>query len=150
MAERLGRAWLACDVSSRAIHTTTKRLLGVTGCAPFEVWSARQEHTTNECVNVQLDHTGRTLQVTLRKYQAEVPDDLRTRVHSFQDLVDYWEIDPDFRDGVFCSQWQSFRSRAQPELVTQAKFSVDGRKGRQIAVRVVDVLGRATRVTVPN
>jgi len=150
VAERLGRAWLACDVSSRAIHTTTKRLLGVSGCAPFEVWSARQEHTTNECVNVQLDHTRRTLQVTLRKYQAEVPDDLRARVHSFKDLVDYWEIDPDFRDGVFCSQWQSFRSRAQPELVTQAKFSVDGRKGRQIAVRVVDVLGRATRVTVPN
>ena len=88
--------------------------------------------------------------MTLRKYRAEVPDDLRARARSFLDLVDYWEIDPDFRDGVFCSQWQSFRSRAQPELVTQAKFSVDGSKGSQIAVRVVDVLGRATRVTVPD
>src|SRR5512137_1324794 len=67
VAERLGRAWLAGDASPRAIHTTTKRLLGVTGCAPFEVWSASQEHTTHECVNVQLDHTGRILQVTLRK-----------------------------------------------------------------------------------
>jgi len=150
VAERLGRAWLACDASPRAIHTATKRLLGVTGCAPFEVWSASQEHATHECVNVQLDHTGCTLQVTLRKYQAAVPDDLRVRVHSFEDLVDYWEIDPDFRGGVFCSRWQSFRSRAQPELVTQAKFDVDGRKGRKIAVRVVDVLGRATTVTIPN
>jgi len=150
VAERLGRAWLACDVSSRAIHTTTKRLLGVTGCAPFEVWSASQEHTANEYVKVQLDQAGRTLQVTLRKYQAEVPDNLRVRVRSLQDLVDYWEIDPDFRDGVFCSRWQSFRSRAQPELITQAKLHVDGHKGRRIAVRVVDVLGRATTVTVPD
>ncbi len=150
VAERLGRAWLACDVSSRAIHTTTKRLLGVTGCAPFEVWSTGQEHTANECVKVQLDQAGRTLQVTLRNYQAEVPDDLRARARSFQDLVDYWEIDPDFHDGVFCSRWQSFRSRAQPELVTQAALHVDGHKGRRIAVRVVDVLGRATTVTVPD
>jgi len=150
VAERLGRAWLACDVSSRAIHTTTKRLLGVTGCSPFEVWSTSQERIANECVKVQLDRAGRTLQVTLRKYRAEVPDDLRARARSFLDLVDYWEIDPDFRDGVFCSQWQSFRSRAQPELVTQAELHVDGRKGRQIAVRVVDVLGRTTTVTVPN
>jgi hypothetical protein len=79
-----------------------------------------------------------------------MPNDLRARVRNFKDLVDYWEIDPDFRDGVFCSRWQSFRSRTQPELVTQAKFDVDGRKGRQIAVRVVDVLGRATTVTIPD
>jgi DNA modification methylase len=150
VAEQLGRAWLACDVSPRAIHTTTKRLLDVTGCASFEVWSANQERVTDECVKVQLDHTGHTLRVTLRKYQVEVPDDLRARMHSFKDLVDYWEIDPDFRGSVFCSQWQSFRSRAQPELVTQAKLQVDGRKGRQIAVRVVDVLGRATTVTVSD
>jgi len=150
VAERLGRAWLACDASPRAIHTTTKRVLGVTGCVPFEVWSASQEHAANECVNVKLDHTGRTLRVTLHKYQADVPDELRGRVHSFEDLVDYWEIDPDFRDGVFCSRWQSFRSRAQPELVTQARFPVEGRRGKQIAVRVVDVLGRATTVTVPS
>ena len=89
VAERLRRRWLACDASSRAIHTTTKRLLDTPGCAPFEVWSAaaHQQHDAQAEIDFQLQE--RTLQVELCDYQADVPDDLRPRVHSFADL---WTI----------------------------------------------------------
>ncbi|MDI7267629.1 MAG: DNA methyltransferase [Myxococcota bacterium] len=37
VAEKLGRRWIACDLSRFAIHTTRKRLLGIPGVKPFVV-----------------------------------------------------------------------------------------------------------------
>ena len=37
VAEKLGRRWIACDLSRFAIHTTRKRLLAVSGAKPFVV-----------------------------------------------------------------------------------------------------------------
>ena len=37
VAEKLGRRWVACDLSRFAIHTTRKRLLGIAGLRPFVV-----------------------------------------------------------------------------------------------------------------
>jgi len=37
VAERLGRRWVACDLSRFAIHTTRKRLLSTAGVRPFVV-----------------------------------------------------------------------------------------------------------------
>jgi adenine-specific DNA-methyltransferase len=36
-AEKLGRAWLGCDLGRFAIHTTRKRLLNIPDCRPFEI-----------------------------------------------------------------------------------------------------------------
>jgi DNA modification methylase len=37
VAEKLGRRWIACDLSRFAIHTTRKRLLSIPGVKPFVV-----------------------------------------------------------------------------------------------------------------
>ena len=37
VAEKLGRRWIACDLSRFAIHTSRKRLLGIEGVKPFVV-----------------------------------------------------------------------------------------------------------------
>lgn len=37
VAERMGRRWVACDLSRYAIHVTRKRLLDIDGCRPFDV-----------------------------------------------------------------------------------------------------------------
>jgi DNA modification methylase len=37
VAEKLGRRWIACDLSRFAIHTTRKRLLAIPGVRPFVV-----------------------------------------------------------------------------------------------------------------
>ena len=144
VAERLDRRWLACDASPRAIHTTVKRLLDGTVCAPFEVWRVGKERDADERLQVTASFDGRKLQVTLDSYVADAPEAVRERSHDFRDLVDYWEIDPDHRDGVFHSEWQSYRSRSRPELETRATFMLDERKRRKLAVRLVDVLGRVS------
>jgi hypothetical protein len=143
VAERLRRRWLACDASSRAIHTTTKRLLDTPGCAPFEVWSAAVHQQRDAQAEIDFQLRGGALRVELRDYQADVPDDLRPRVHSFTDLVDYWEIGSGDCSGALCSRWQSFRSKAH-ELVSHAEIPVDGDLPERVAVRVVDVLGHVT------
>jgi DNA modification methylase len=144
VAERLGRRWLACDASSRAVHTTTKRLLDTPGCAPFEVWRAAAPRLHDAYVEINCRLEGCTLRAELRDYQADVPDDMRPRLHSLQDLVDCWEIGFEDSEGVFCSRWQSFRSKARPELITRAEIQVDGDPPGSVAVRIVDVLGRVT------
>jgi hypothetical protein len=148
-AGRLGRQWIACDASPRAIHTATKRLVGAR--APFEVWSAlgRPKAGERAQVCVEMAHNGRACHVTLNEYQASIPAELRERILRWSDLVDYWEIDPDYCDGVFRSRWQSFRSRAQPDLITQAALEVNGSRERTVAVRLVDVLGRES-LTLAN
>jgi len=37
VAEKLNRRWITCDLGRFAIHTTRKRLLGITGVKPFVV-----------------------------------------------------------------------------------------------------------------
>jgi SAM-dependent methyltransferase len=37
VAQKLGRRWIACDLSRFAIHTTRKRLLGIGGLKPFVI-----------------------------------------------------------------------------------------------------------------
>lgn len=37
VAEKLGRRWIACDLSRFAIHTTRKRLLSISGVKPFVI-----------------------------------------------------------------------------------------------------------------
>jgi hypothetical protein len=150
VAERWGRRWVVCDASPRAIHTTAKRLLDGAACAPFEVWRVGEERQANEHVQVTSSIDGRQLQVTLDGYEADVPEDIRERIRDFRDLVDYWEIDPDHREGIFHSRWQSFRSRARPQLETHATFQLDERKRRQVVVRLVDVLGRVSFLSLDN
>lgn len=144
VAERLGRRWVVCDASPRAIHTTIKRLLDTPGCAPFQVWSAVAQEECDTRAQIDCCVQGGTVQVDLCDYQADVPDDLRPRIRGFQDLVDYWEIGFRGHEGVFCSRWQSFRSKARGEPVTRAEIQMDGDSSEPVTVRIVDVLGRVT------
>jgi DNA modification methylase len=145
VAEQLGRRWLACDASPRAIHTATKRL--IEAHAPFEVWRTCEEHDADEFMSMDTSFDGQTLSVTLRKYRAPVPAELRPRIQRWDELVDYWEIDPDYDGKVFRSRWQAFRSRAQPELALHAEFPATGGKLQPLAIRLVDVLGRVNVLT---
>ncbi len=37
VAEKLNRRWIGCDLGRFAIHTTRKRLLGISDCRPFDI-----------------------------------------------------------------------------------------------------------------
>jgi len=56
---------------------------------------------------------------------------------TWSDWVDYWSVDFDY-DGVFTSNWESFRDRRHKDIETE---SIAGVLGAHIAVMTVDILG---------
>ena len=39
VAEKTGRRWIGCELGRWGTHITRKRLLGIEGCKPFEIWN---------------------------------------------------------------------------------------------------------------
>lgn len=62
---------------------------------------------------------------------------------NFVVLIDYWAIDWDFDGYTFKSQWQAFRGngRKAKTVPIVASETLEKKKGRNIAVRVVDIFG---------
>jgi len=69
---------------------------------------------------------------------------------NFAVLIDYWAIDWDYDGCTFKSQWQAFRGngRKAKTVVTTAAEVLEKKKGRVIAVRVVDIFGNDAAATV--
>jgi DNA modification methylase len=60
VAEKLGRRWIACDLSRFAIHTTRKRLLAVSGAKPFVVQNlGKYERSAWAAAEFKADHQAR-------------------------------------------------------------------------------------------
>ncbi len=72
-------------------------------------------------------------------------------VQSGFDFIDFWAIDFDWRPGQpFNHHWQDYRTRKDRTLktVSDAAFSFDTRGKRTACVKVVDVFGCDTSITV--
>jgi adenine-specific DNA-methyltransferase len=74
-AEKLGRRWIACDLSRFAIHTTRKRLLNVNGIKPFLIQNLgkyeRQAWQTAEFGQEGASRIRSYLEFILRLYTAQ-------------------------------------------------------------------------------
>lgn len=62
---------------------------------------------------------------------------------NFATLIDYWAIDWDYDGFTFKSQWQAFRGngRKAKTVTIEATETLEKKKKRTIAVRVVDIFG---------
>jgi len=69
---------------------------------------------------------------------------------NFAVLIDYWAVDWDYDGCTFRSSWQAFRgnSRKARTVPMEATATLEKKKTRTIAVRVVDVFGNDAGVTV--
>jgi len=74
-----------------------------------------------------------------------IPANVRDRISSWTDLIDYWSVDFDFSDEVFHNQWQAYRAGAQPALATQSDWHEYPGPGRYaIVVKIIDIFGNDT------
>jgi len=69
---------------------------------------------------------------------------------NFAALIDYWAIDWDYDGFTFKSQWQAFRGngRKAKTVITTAIETLEKKKDRTIAVRVVDIFGNDAAATI--
>jgi hypothetical protein len=127
VAARLGRNFIASDVSLRAVHTTRGRL-------------------------VQAVSPAFALLILIRSKPLENNDDLSNAVRLSSDgqvvkletgkvgEIDYWEVDPAWDGKVFHSAFQAVRPRRKGGVVESFKIPAST-SGLPICARVVDIHG---------
>jgi hypothetical protein len=152
VAEKLGRRWIACDVSPIAIHATRKRLLGLPDVRPFIVQSARGgEETPARKLSARVVVDGPMATIELDSFAMPAraaPARARRSVAHWSQWIEGWCIDWDHRGGALHAGSRAWRPRGQARLPLSATHAYDG-PGRYVAlVKAFDVLGGATTKAV--
>ena len=78
----------------------------------------------------------------------DVPEEVRKAIKHWSQWIDYWALDWDYREDTFHNQWQSYRTRKEPDLQLEATHSYEEPGKYTIAVKVIDLLGNDTTKTV--
>ena len=87
---------------------------------------------------------------TSKKGQSDYTALMKLKKDNFAVLIDYWAIDWDYDGCTFKSQWQAFRGngRKAKKVPVTATETLEKKKNRTIAVRVVDIFGNDAAATV--
>ena len=74
-----------------------------------------------------------------------IPDEVRGKIATWSDYIDYWAVDWDFRNDTFMQGWVAYRTRKDRRLATEsASHAYDELGTYRILVKVVDVFGNDT------
>jgi len=99
---------------------------------------------------LELEHevNGRKATVRLKDFiianPEYIPDEVREKIKKFTDYIDYWAVDWDYKDDTFHNGWQSFRTRKNRKLETQATHTYEEPGTYKVLVKVVDIFGNDT------
>lgn len=74
----------------------------------------------------------------------DVPEDVRTSITHWQQWVDYWAVDWNFRDDTFHNEWQSYRTKKEPGIELQISHKYEKKGKYQVVIKVIDILGNDT------
>jgi hypothetical protein len=71
-----------------------------------------------------------------------IPDEVRKKVRSWRDYIDYWAVDWDFQNDTFIPAWMDYRTKAVRNLKTKTSPHAYAASGEyQVMVKVVDIFG---------
>ncbi len=127
IADSLGRSFIACDSTWRAIHTTRSRLLSTT-TKPFTLERSRETNRQmGSSKGLHLSRINSTLKVNLGNLK-----------------IDYWEVDPDWNGNIFMSAAQVLRPRRSGEIPAEIKLKTS----RKACVRLVTERGKDYQLNV--
>lgn len=135
VASRLGRKFLACDDTFRAIHTTRRRL------AASSTESFSLERDADSCFP-----SSDVMELNVNIRSDSISLDEQSVMGSKSDFeLDYWEVDPVWDGKTFKSAAQAGRPVRSGELPREMEIFVPApaqtKKGRKICVRGVTVKG---------
>lgn len=104
-----------------------------------------------ELAHVDLDvkRSKREVSVVLKDFaipsEELIPAQVRERIESWSDLIDYWSVDFDYTDDTFHNQWQAYRTREEPKLARESDPHEYNEAGRHtIVVKIIDIFGNDT------
>jgi DNA modification methylase len=74
----------------------------------------------------------------------DVPTDIQKDIKHWSQWIDYWAVDWDNKNDTFHNEWQEYRTREKPKLITESSKKYDVHGEYRILVKVVDILGNDT------
>jgi adenine-specific DNA-methyltransferase len=75
-----------------------------------------------------------------------LPEDVRDRVKTWSDYIDYWAVDWDFQDAVFMQGWAAYRTRKERKLpLVSGVHSYEEAGNYKILIRAIDIFGNETK-----
>jgi DNA modification methylase len=74
----------------------------------------------------------------------DVPEDVQRAITHWSQWIDYWAVDWDFKDDTFHNQWQSYRTKKEPNLQKEVTHTYDEAGNYTVVVKVIDILGNDT------
>ncbi|MBM3475642.1 MAG: site-specific DNA-methyltransferase, partial [Armatimonadetes bacterium] len=102
-------------------------------------------------LSVNVKQTKRNVSLELTDFVIppdDVPEDVRRSVTHWEQWIDYWAVDWDFRGDTFHNQWQSYRTRKDPSLQKKIVHTYEEPGEYTILVKVIDILGNDTTKSV--
>jgi DNA modification methylase len=95
--------------------------------------------------------SGRSVILTLTDFVIppdDVPQDVQKAIKHWSQWIDYWAVDWDNKSDTFHNEWQTYRTRQEPELQKSAAHHYDAPGEYRIMVKVIDILGNDTTKTL--
>ncbi len=74
----------------------------------------------------------------------DVPADVQRAITHWSQWIDYWAVDWDFKEDTFHNQWQSYRTKKDPDFQKQNTHTYDQAGVYRVMVKVIDILGNDT------
>jgi len=102
-------------------------------------------------LSVEPKQKGRELTVKLTDFVIpidDVPAESRKFVKHWSQMIDYWAVDWDFKDDTFHNQWQSYRTRQNPDIELSVAYEYANPGTYKVVVKVIDILGNDTTKTL--
>src|SRR2546422_599502 len=93
----------------------------------------------------------KSLEVTLKLTDLviptdDIPEEVRKVIKHWSQLADYWAVDWDFKSDTFHNQWQTYRTRKDPKIELETKYTYFESGKYMIVVKVIDVRSEERRV----
>ncbi len=170
IADKLGRKWIGIDLGKYSIHEIKKRILKIPKRDQFNLYSLRSCSNTliTENSSVKGDKTSilpnLNFKVELKKNRlyinilSYIPSNQKynfsdSLVSNNIDFIDYWLVDWNYQNKIFCVGWYSLREM-KGKIVTKsvkgsASFNYSEPGDYEVAIRIVDVFGDITNRIVP-
>jgi len=133
-AERTGRRWIGCDQNPQATELAARRLLSLPAPAPFSLERIAKEkaEALDEVPQARLERQGDRVRIRLEGLESQAAE-----------KIERWSVGA-LRGRVLASAWTAFRTLKVRAMPLQSPW-LELAKG-EVAVQVVDLLGRSSRI----
>ncbi len=102
-------------------------------------------------LSVEVNLKGRELTLALADFVIppdDVPQDVQRAIKHWSQWIDYWAVDWDYQGDAFHNQWQTYRTRQDPNLQKSCVHTYPEAGEYTIVVKVIDILGNDTTKSV--